>query len=489
MRASRRLGIYPDSSLATQWEKWEYGTSITSYAYHKYYLVNGYNWVGTTSGSGSTGMRYDNTFSGFYGATKVYYFNIENDMSINASTGQITISNATEIPNGAYMNRCGPGGLDQYIYNNVMPNVSYSKIGFTYKTSFSIPNEAPAAGFDTDYYISYRMNPIFIADKNSSFNTSDNYAWYNSVPIIYYGQTSGNYIGVEYHSYDLCINILGKPYNGYWYTRASSYDTHSQSKGNIYHGIVENKNPNAYPENGLHTDGYWYMKIGSDYYATDLPSEYTRVSWIKGNGGQYINLGHSLNEILVTNTSTSYIKIWYKTDSSTITEPFYGAITSDTNSEFSMWLDSGNIIYNVDGTSYILTESGYVTNGNIHLAAQTFQRNSVALIDDSDNGHINSNLDVLYNEYYNWATYNPTNQTNPLYLFGINNDNTVSSAKSSTIKIYLFQIYMDSVVVPTYKYIPCIRKSDNAVGLYEVNTQTFYGNSSGTGYFTAGYES
>ncbi|MBQ7307807.1 MAG: TIM barrel protein, partial [Clostridia bacterium] len=121
-------------------------------------------------------------------------FDIENDMSINVSTGQITISNATEIPNGAYMTRCGSSGLDQYIYNNIIPNVSYSKIGFTYKTSFSIPSEAVRAGFDTDYYISYRMNPIFIANKNSSFDTSDNYEWYNAVPIIYYGQSEGDLI-------------------------------------------------------------------------------------------------------------------------------------------------------------------------------------------------------------------------------------------------------------------------------------------------------
>lgn len=73
-----------------------------------------------------------------------------------------------------------------------------------------------------------------------------------------------------------------------------------------------------------------------------------------------------------------------------------------------------------------------------------------------------------------------------LYIFSDNINNTVTSP--SKIRAYTFKCYSDlekSTII--MNLVPCKRSSDNAIGMYDLVTNTFYGNS-GTGTFVAGAE-
>ena len=66
-------------------------------------------------------------------------------------------------------------------------------------------------------------------------------------------------------------------------------------------------------------------------------------------------------------------------------------------------------------------------------------------------------------------------------LFAINERNGVSS--NSDLRIYYFQIYDNDILIRDF--VPCIRKSDMAIGLWDKVANEFYGNS-GTGTFIGG---
>lgn len=71
----------------------------------------------------------------------------------------------------------------------------------------------------------------------------------------------------------------------------------------------------------------------------------------------------------------------------------------------------------------------------------------------------------------------------PIYLFGRCFNGTAQ--KMSNIKIYSYKHIRSNVTIAYF--IPCYRKSDNVVGMYDLITNTFLTNS-GTGTFTKGLD-
>lgn len=71
--------------------------------------------------------------------------------------------------------------------------------------------------------------------------------------------------------------------------------------------------------------------------------------------------------------------------------------------------------------------------------------------------------------------------TYPLYIFGVNNYGNVSRLASA--KLYSLEIIQDNTLVRNF--IPCYRKADGEIGLYDIVNNRFYTNS-GTGTFIKG---
>jgi len=83
------------------------------------------------------------------------------------------------------------------------------------------------------------------------------------------------------------------------------------------------------------------------------------------------------------------------------------------------------------------------------------------------------------------STRNNTTAMNvdlPFYLFGRNNNGTIGN-QPKKCKIYYWKITKNGTLVRDY--VPCYRKSDNEIGLYDLVSNSFFPND-GTGSFTKG---
>ena len=80
------------------------------------------------------------------------------------------------------------------------------------------------------------------------------------------------------------------------------------------------------------------------------------------------------------------------------------------------------------------------------------------------------------------ATFLPTfSCIDTAYIFARNNQGTTD--RYSHIKLYLCEIYDNGTLIRDF--VPCYRKADNAIGLYDTVNDVFYTNA-GTGTFLKG---
>lgn len=126
-----------------------------------------------------------------------------------------------------------------------------------------------------------------------------------------------------------------------------------------------------------------------------------------------------------------------------------------------------------------------IDNWNFNIAIRLGTVNYISSTVDMANRNIvtieNNQFYVNGTKYGQSSTQFADNGLN-LYLFarnanGVANDN-------STGKVYGLKIYKDGVNIDR-DFVPCYRKSDNVVGLYDTINGVFYTNS-GTGTFTKG---
>jgi len=130
----------------------------------------------------------------------------------------------------------------------------------------------------------------------------------------------------------------------------------------------------------------------------------------------------------------------------------------------------------------------WVNKDNLKIAVNYGEYDSVG----AGIGSVSKNVKyVLKNHGFNFflngnmfisSTKQVTKGTIPIYIFTIGNGNSVEN-RHVLIKLYSFKIYENGELV---RYmVPCYRKSDNVVGLYDIINSKFYTNS-GTGEFIKG---
>lgn len=190
-----------------------------------------------------------------------------------------------------------------------------------------------------------------------------------------------------------------------------------------------------------------------------LPVEYQEVEYIQSSGTQYIDTG-------VSPTSDTGFTIEYQEGTGTGTKTLIGS-----------------------GTSAAVGYIGISRNGTQIQAYWGKPNNVTSYTFTFDTKHklkfnLNSDRKVVMDgtEIYTLAT-NPasTITTNTMTLFAFKYTSIVQYANA--LKLYNCQIYSGSTLVRSF--IPCYRKSDNVIGLYDTVGKTFYTNS-GTGTFLKG---
>jgi hypothetical protein len=191
-----------------------------------------------------------------------------------------------------------------------------------------------------------------------------------------------------------------------------------------------------------------------------IPDDYIQVAGLYNNdSGTYFkplnNSGDTNAAYLVK--ATDSIKIWL----------------NDTKNSYTYWyFGSGS---NETSNSCILC-SRYEYNSNNIYYARNKQRtglpgpaNEVVMFDCKPN-------EITYTNGYDTYNYTldntPVDCIYPLHIFGACMYNSTYHYSSFCGTIYKFQIYDDNGV--KYNFIPCKRKSDNVLGLYDTVGDRFY---------------
>lgn len=203
-----------------------------------------------------------------------------------------------------------------------------------------------------------------------------------------------------------------------------------------------------------------YMMYSPKKSGGRLPSDFQEVEYIQGTGTQYINT-------LVIPTSKTGWKIEF-----------------EQTEKISVW--------------YFGVDTGWVTNGfgfNVHKAQNETNIYPLLYINSStvsnfDKIEANQKYVVKYgngllsvnSKEYSVPSFTGT-QSNPIYTNSINRNGTPDSIEQGTGKIYSLKFYEDNTIIRDF--IPCYRKSDNEVGLYDIVGKQFYTNQ-GSGTFIKG---
>ena len=181
-----------------------------------------------------------------------------------------------------------------------------------------------------------------------------------------------------------------------------------------------------------------------------LPSEYQQVEYIKSSGLGYIDTGYRVGP----NTG---IKTRFKFDDLTVQQRVF---VNQGNLPYHFYINgSGKFAYRFENVADSSNTIWYNTGIPVTTDIYDLEFNVI-------NGYYKIN-----NTLYRMLDAPRTNTSN--INLTIANYLTVSGTGVSTLlRIYSFNIYENGTLVR--QYVPCYRKTDNVVGLYEVMEGNFY---------------
>ena len=202
-----------------------------------------------------------------------------------------------------------------------------------------------------------------------------------------------------------------------------------------------------------------------------LPKEYQEVEYIRASGNQYIN-----TRILPTDYFKMELKIY-----TTCTNSFYcaGARTGSSTIYFGQTGTTNNsrVSCSVNGTSNTASTDGVpwkrISSG------QTYE---IMLCTNGDSTYTYNIKDLTNNKNFSVenTSYTPMgNVSNTIFLFALNSTYNISG----TNDCYYFKLYKENELI--FDGIPCYRKSDGEIGMYNMVNDEFYTNS-GSGTFLKG---
>lgn len=198
------------------------------------------------------------------------------------------------------------------------------------------------------------------------------------------------------------------------------------------------------------------------YSASRLPSAFQEVEYIESSGTQYIDTWYQPNQDTKVDTNVLITQFPSSENAGNI----LGSRTAYGNSQYQLisWKIQNHVL------EFRYGSRDYTASATISLTENT-KYNIVC-----------SKLGLYVNNVLSHAVNTSTFQTSyNLYIFGYNNAGVFSSP--SFIKLYSCQIYDNNTLVRDF--VPCYRKSDNEIGLYDLVNGVFYTNA-GTGTFIVG---
>ena len=197
----------------------------------------------------------------------------------------------------------------------------------------------------------------------------------------------------------------------------------------------------------------------------DFEKIYQEVEYIESDTvSQYIDTG----VIPTTNTKINIDFAFMGGGEGTGWLPAYGVKETDAHTRFSLFINNGS---NKITPNYSLFDPG----NNSSVVLTTGQKYN--LRNDKGQFYVDNVLQSSIS-----TTDTLSTGTKSIYLFANNNNGSVDNRKIQ-LRIYNCKFFESTALVRNF--IPCYRKSDNVIGLYDKVEEKFYTNS-GTGTFTKG---
>ena len=204
-------------------------------------------------------------------------------------------------------------------------------------------------------------------------------------------------------------------------------------------------------------NGQFYVNKGTGTFFMPMEiSEYQQVEYIESTGTQYIDTGVEISKLKLQNG------IKTKLEASFVSQSSSQAMFKDTTSYYFIGVKSNGYFYSGLDVNYPATD--LLNDGEKHI----FELDSL---------NKTFKIDETIKTTYNVTSYNENSSGN-IHLFNVSNGNFPCKAK-----IYNCKIYDNGTLVRNF--IPCYRKSDNAIGLYDTVERCFYTNQ-GSGIFLKG---
>lgn len=205
-----------------------------------------------------------------------------------------------------------------------------------------------------------------------------------------------------------------------------------------------------------------------------LPNEYVEVKYIESTGSQYINTNVlSNNDYLKFEIQYSMVEL--PNNGSYV--GIFGAYSSETS-------NATRLLYagQSGGTAYVYGYINSIASGSALKDIVSRKTNTIYTETLEKNGSVTS---FKSNAFSNLLTYNNppkgTEFSGNIVIFN-HGENTNIFSK---MRLYYFKIYDNENMIRYF--IPCYRKSDGVIGLYDVVNLEFYTNK-GTGTFVKGQD-
>ena len=279
-------------------------------------------------------------------------------------------------------------------------------------------------------------------EPNKTYYWNKGWAW-----VIYYTEAKA-FIS----SYNLVNNTFTTPSDCYFIL----LDIAAAYGATYNHDICINEsNPSI---NGKYFPYVMYKRY--DMVDLILPREYQKVEYIESTGTQYIDTGY------IANINTKVIADIQVTQLLEKNTAMFGSRIRPSVQAFCF---------------------GEGSNGTVFFANfDTVLANNIKIVNDDTNRHTHTlSKDGYYIDNILSKTFiNPTEITEQLtsYIFYFNSVDTTTLVPVKA-KLYSCKIYDNNILVRDF--IPCYRKADNEIGLYDTVNNQFYTNQ-GTGTFLKG---
>ena len=243
-------------------------------------------------------------------------------------------------------------------------------------------------------------------------------------------------------------------------------DSSSEKSASIFvTGLSETDTVTA-SKDGKTVIGKWTQK--SNPVAHGLPDGYTELSFIKSDGSQCIDTNILMDgENTIVEFENIAIPSWTENWAC-----IFGTSDNDGNTP-TWWIrrndNKNDLCFGIGGQSSPYYNYHYDISIGTVYESMVFQRSGM---------YVNSELAIKGNDYGAFE-----NSAYPMYLFSCNQKG--NSWRGNALQINICRIRNENTIQRIL--VSCKRNSDGAIGMYDLVSDTFFGNI-GTGTFTAGTE-